>query len=99
MKKLRLLWLGELPLGEAFWTWAIGLGLAVNLATTGLRFAFLASEQHWAVVFLSYALPLPYYFVAAVGVWRSADRHQGLKLHAELARAFVVWVMLIFAVI
>ena len=32
MAKLRSLWLGELPLGEAFWTWAIGIGLLVGYA-------------------------------------------------------------------
>ena len=31
MTKMRSLWSGELPLDEAFWTWAIGIGLLVNL--------------------------------------------------------------------
>jgi hypothetical protein len=41
MKKLRSLWLGKLPLSEAFWTWAIGVGMLVNLTSSALFLAMI----------------------------------------------------------
>lgn len=95
MTRLRSLWLGELPLGEAFWTWAIGIGLVVNVATSALFLAMIAADRPWTALFLGYALSVPYNVVAVVGVWRSADRHEGPAVHAELARAATVIVMLL----
>jgi hypothetical protein len=98
MTKLRALWLGELPLGEAFWTWAIGIGLLVNLTTTALFLALIAVDQLWAALFVGYALPVSYNIVAVVGVWRSAARYQGHAGHADLARIATVIVMLVLSV-
>jgi hypothetical protein len=36
MIKLRSLWSGELALGDAFWTWAVTVGLVINLVTSVL---------------------------------------------------------------
>jgi hypothetical protein len=98
MTKLRALWLGELPLGEAFWTWAIGIGLLVNLTTTALFLALITVDQVWAALFVGYALSVPYNIVAVVGVWRSAARYQGQAGHADLARIATVIVMLALSV-
>jgi hypothetical protein len=86
MPRLRALWSGDLPLGEAFWTYAVGRGVAVNGVTTLLLFALLAADRPIAALLLGYGLPLPYNVTALVGVWRSAARHEGKRLHAELAR-------------
>jgi hypothetical protein len=86
MPRLRALWSGDLPLGEAFWTYAVGGGVAVNGVTTLLLFTLLAADRPIAALLLGYGLPLPYNVTALVGVWRSAARHQGKRLHAELAR-------------
>ena len=51
MAKLRSLWLGELPLGEAFWTWAIGIGLVVNLTTSVLFLVLITNDRPWAALF------------------------------------------------
>lgn len=34
MKKLKDLWRGDLPLFDAFWTWTVTVGLAINITTT-----------------------------------------------------------------
>ena len=86
MPRLRSLWSGDLPLGEAFWTYAVAGGVAVNGVTTLLLFALLAADRPIAALLLGYGLPLPYNVTALVGVWRSAARHEGKRLHAELAR-------------
>ena len=98
MTKLRALWLGELPLGEAFWTWAIGIGLLVNLTTSALFLALLAAGQPWAALFVGYVLSVPYNVVAVVGVWRSAARYRGHGRHADLARIASAIVMLLLSV-
>jgi hypothetical protein len=98
MTKLRSLWSGDLPLGEAFWTWAISIGLLVNLTTSVAFLALIAFDRPWAARFVGYVLSVPYNVLAAVGVWRSAARYQGPAGHAELARIFTVIVMLLLSV-
>jgi hypothetical protein len=97
MAKLRSLWLGDLPLGDAFWTWAIAIGLLVNLTTSALFLVLITADQPWAALFVGYALSVPYNVVAVVGVWRSAARYQGPAGHAELARFATVIVMVLFS--
>lgn len=87
MAKLRDLWAGALPLGEAFWTWAVTVALAVNISTSVLLLAMLSLDRPWAALILGYAIPVPYNVVALIGVWRSADQYMGPAAHADLARA------------
>jgi hypothetical protein len=98
MRKLRALWAGELPLGEAFWTFAIGIGLLVYLITGALFLALLTIERPWAALFVGHALSLPYNIVALVGVWRSANRYQGAAFLADLARIVTLVVMLVLSI-
>jgi hypothetical protein len=98
MRKLRALWSGELPLGEAFWTYAIGIGLLVNLTTSGLFLALITLDRPWAALFVGYVLSVPYNVVALVGVWRSAARYEGGALHAALARVVTLVAMLLLSV-
>ena len=98
MAKLRSLWLGELPLGEAFWIWAISIGLLVNLMTTALFLTMITLERPWAALLFGYALSVPYNALATVGVWRSAARYQGPAAHADLASIATLLVMLLLTV-
>jgi hypothetical protein len=86
MSMLGRLWRGEVPLGEAFWSWAVLGGLLVN-ALTSLAFLALIANG-WPVVALvvGYGLSVPYNVLALVGVWRAADRHEGERAAAEVAR-------------
>lgn len=98
MSKLRSLWLGEVPLGEAFWTWAMGVGLMVNIVTSGLFLAMVMHDRPWAALLLGYVLSVPYNVLATVGVWRSAARYEGPAAHADLARIAVATAMLLLTV-
>ena len=98
MRKLRSLWLGELPLAEAFWTWAISVGLLVNLTTSMLFLTMITIDRPWAALLVGYATSVPYNVLAVVGVWRSAARYQGPAGHAELARVVTLTVMLLLTV-
>ncbi len=98
MTRLLNLWNGGLPLQDAFWTWAVIGGLAVNLVTSTL-FAFLIiAEQLVPALIAGYGLSLPYNLVAAVGVWRSAGRYEGERHWADLARAVTTSGMIVLSV-
>ena len=97
MRKLRSLWSGELPLDQAFWTWAVGVGLAINLTTSVLFLSLITVDRPWAALFFGYALSVPYNVVAVAGVWRSAARYEGSAVHAELARVASITVMLLLS--
>jgi hypothetical protein len=86
MMRLRALWSGDLPLGEAFWTYAVVVALTVNVSTSLAFLALIAADRPIAALLVGYALSVPYNVVALVGVWRSAARHSGARLHADLAR-------------
>jgi hypothetical protein len=98
MTKLRALWSGEVPLSEAFWTFAIGIGLLVNLITSGLFLTLITFDRPWAALFVGYALSVPYNILALVGVWRSAARYPGDALHADLARVVTAVVTVVLTV-
>ncbi len=86
IKLVKCLWAGELPLRQAFWQYAVGYGLVINLVTSLAFLALLTNDANVALVALAFALPIPYNFVMAVAVWRSADRYSGPKTWADLAR-------------
>lgn len=98
MRKLRSLLLGDLTLNEAFWTWAITVGLLVNLATSALFLALVSADRPWAALAVGYGPSVPYNVLAVVGVWRSAARHPGHAGHADLARVTSAAVMLLLTV-
>jgi hypothetical protein len=98
MTKLRALWSGNVPLDEAFWTWTVTVGLAVNLVTSVLFLALLLQDRPLAAVVAGYTFSVPYNAVAAVGVWRSAARHEGSRLHADLARAASLVLMIVLTI-
>lgn len=93
MEKLKSLWRGDLRLGDAFWNWAVVVGVVVNVTTSALFLAFAAADQIWLALLVGYGCSVPYNIVAAVGVWRSAARYDGPALHADLARVAIVVLM------
>lgn len=94
MMMLRSLWSGDLALGDAFWTWAVTVGLAVNLATSILFLLLILQEMPLLALLVGYGPSVPYNVVATVGVWRSAARYAGPAYHADLARAATLALML-----
>lgn len=90
MKRLRSLWLGDVPLTDAFWNWAVMGGLAVNASTTLLFLVLLSNGQTAAAMVVGYAFSVPYNILVAVGVWRSAARYEGPRRLADLARIVTV---------
>lgn len=93
MTKMLALWSGELALNEVFWTWTVTVGLLVNIATIILFLVLILQDQPLAAVLVGYSLSVPYNIVATVGLWRSAARHGGPSLDADLARIVTVILM------
>ena len=98
MTKLRSLWSGDLPLAEAFWTWAVGVGLLVNLSSSILFLTLITADRPWAALAVGYGLSVPYNVLATVGVWRSAARHEGDPGQANLARLVTLVMMVVLTV-
>ncbi len=89
----RQLWLGHLPLHEAFWRYAITYDLVLNIAATLGALAFILAEAPIANAAVVHFLPLPYSLFAATGAWRSADSYTGSSIHAAAAKlALIAWI-------
>lgn len=89
------LWRGEVPLAIAFWHYAVVGGLVMNLVTTGAALTLLASSGSAAWAAVIFTLHWPYGLFMAMAVWRSADRYDGPRRWADLARpAVVAWAIL-----
>jgi hypothetical protein len=86
MTALRRLWYGEVPLAQAFWSWAVIGALIVNGATTLAFLLLIMAERPFAALIAGYAISVPYNIVVAVGVWRAAARYTGDPQWATLAR-------------
>jgi hypothetical protein len=90
------LWAGEAPLKQAFWQYAVGYGLLLNLITTLAFLALIARDANTALIVLAFALPVPYNVLAVVAVWRSANRYPGSKTWADLACiGTVIWMIVL----
>jgi hypothetical protein len=90
LRALLRLWRGELPLNEAFWTWAVTVGLVVNLSTTLGFLLLIAQDRPVAALLVGYLVSVPYNILAAVGVWRAAARYPGPPGLAQAARIAAV---------
>lgn len=98
MTGLRRLWRGELPLADAFWNWAVLGGLVVNIASSGAFMLLVSADRPIAAFVVGYVLSVPYNVVATVGVWRAAQRHDGDRRWADLARVATVVGMVLLSV-
>jgi hypothetical protein len=90
---LKQLWLGQLPLREAFWRYAITYDLILNLAATLAALTLFLRDAPITLAFIIHFLPLPYSLFAATGTWRSADRYEGNPFLATAAKAAILmWI-------
>lgn len=92
---MKALWMGRLPLARAFWEYAIAYALLANLCATGAALVLVAAGLPTALAIAVFLLPLPYFLVAVVGVWRSANVYAGNPRWAAMARyAACIWTVL-----
>ncbi len=93
------LWRGELPLGEAFWSWAVLGGVLVNLTTTIVFLWLVMAGQTVPAYLVGYGIALPYNLVATVGTLRSAARADADPRWAGPARTAVILLMILLSLI
>lgn len=87
---LRQLWLGQLPLREAFWRWFITYDLILNLVAIMIVLTLIFAEVSIVVAAIIHFLHLPYSLFAATGVWRSAGRYEGNPFYATAAKIGII---------
>ena len=89
---LAALWRGDIPLGQAFWEYAIAYGTIANIVATAAAIATVAVGLPDVLTIGLFLIPLPYIFTAVVGVVRSADKYQGPPQWATMAKiAVIMW--------
>jgi hypothetical protein len=95
---LMRLWRGEMPLAIAFWRYLMAYGFALNLgASLAAMTMFLAAlPTAWALII--HLAPVPYNAVAAMGVWRSAEREKK-SAFAGVAKLAAACLFLVFLLI
>jgi len=98
MNGIRRLWRGELKLTEAFWTWAVGIGLTINLAALLISLILVTEDQPIAALVIGHGISVPYNIVATVGVWRSAARHSDHS-QAVTARIVTIIMMVVLSIV
>lgn len=97
MRALGRLWRGELPLADAFWTWTVLVGLAVNLTTTFLFLICITLDQTVLALITGYLFSVPYNVLAVVGVWRAAERERRPGPSADVYRVAALVLMLVLS--
>lgn len=97
MHRLIGIWRGEAPLSTAFWGWAVLGGLLVNVVTSFLFLAFFMQNRTLLALLIGYGVSIPYNVFATVGVWRSANRFEGDRNWADLAKAVTVIGMVVLS--
>jgi hypothetical protein len=90
---LRALWLGQLPLREAFWRYLVTYDVILNLAATMAALTLVLAEAPIILAAIVHFLPLPYSLFAAMGTWRSADRYEGNPSLVNAAKiVIIIWI-------
>ena len=95
---LRRLWTGALPLEQAFWTYAVIGGIAVNAVTSLGSLILFASDRILVGLLVGYGLSVPYNLLVIIGVWRSAMREGKPSKRADIYRAATLVGMVLLSV-
>lgn len=97
--RIAALWRGEMPLGRAFWEYAILYGLIASAVATAGSLLAVGYGLPGPVAFAIHLLPTPYLLCAALGVERSARNHHGSRFVAQIAPPVAYLWALLMAVV
>lgn len=98
MNALARLWRGEVPLDEAFWTWAVLGGIAVNVVTSFLFLMLVSMDRPIMALIVGYGLSVPYNVIALVGVWRAEVPDESARTRADVMRIVTLVGMVLLTV-
>jgi len=92
MDLIKNLWRGDVPLREAFWIFGSSVGFLLNISLL-----YLGSHEEIVTAvpgaFLILLLAIVLYIYSPfilIGIWRSANKYQGLKRYAIAAKIAVI---------
>lgn len=91
------LWRGELPLTDAFWTWAVSIGFVVNAGTSVACYILLMADRPVEALIVGYLLSIPFNIVVTVGVLRSSRREDADPALARVVRVTIIPVMVLLS--
>ncbi|MCU0983662.1 MAG: hypothetical protein MUC89_01815 [Acetobacteraceae bacterium] len=91
------LWRGEMPLADAFWTWAVAIGFIVNGSTSIACYALLIADRPIGAIIVGYLLSVPYNIIATVGVLRATRREDSDPALARFVRVIIIPVMVLLS--
>lgn len=98
MNQLGRLWSGALPVDEAFWTYAVIGGIAVNAVTSFLFLMLVTADLPFLAIVVGYGLSVPYNVVALVGVWRAQVPGEDERTKADVMRIVTLVGMVLLTV-
>ena len=84
-------WRGELPLGDAFWRYAVLYGIGAHVAGLVLLLALHLVGVPMGVAWAVSQISTLFSVFTLIGVWRSADRFGGRAFWADLAKIGAVF--------
>ena len=92
------LWRGDVPLGQAFWEYAIAYGTIANIVATAAAIVTVAVGLPEALAICLFLMPLRLHFDCRRGSRRSANKYRGPPERAITAKiAVILWgVVMIF---
>ena len=92
MDLIKELWRGDVPLSRAFWLFGFGINLLLTIAFLYLIFQPDLLTTKIGVIF--YLLLLLFYIIYGpfilIGIWRSANKYQGLQRYPIAAKIMVI---------
>lgn len=97
MSRLAQLWAGEVPLDEAFWTFAVLYGLLINVFSSLAFLALISADRPVLALLAGYGPSIPYNLLVLVGVWRAATR-EGPSAKADLYRILTLVGMVLLTI-
>lgn len=92
------LWRGEIPVHEAFWTWAVVIAFLVNVTTTIACYLLAMADRPVLALAVGYLPSVPYNIIAGVGAWRSAAQPGADPLFGRFVRVMIIPIMVILNV-
>ena len=95
---LRRLWRGDVPLEDAFWTYAVIGGIAVNILTSFAFLVLMSMDMPLAGFLIGYGLSLPYNLIAIIGVSRAATRDDADPTRAKIYPLITIAGMLLLSI-
>lgn len=93
MELIRDLWRGDIPLVKTYWLFGVVPGIIFNLTFTYIHYRgeIFASGSGALFVLGFFPVYLIYSGFICMAIWRSANKYQGMKRYAILAKASVIF--------